>query len=120
MYKDNKNEKTMRKTLSKNSTKRGFHVILQKHSTGTTETQEGSASIKSHPTNTRPRKKARQTDVCYCLGKQSIYTQLAVRQLMCICDCQVKRCIYDLKQGHAREKGSKLRPRVNRRCQAMI
>jgi hypothetical protein len=76
-----------------------------KHLIGTTETQEGSASIKSHPTNTRPGKRERKNDVRDCLGKQSVYTQLAVRQPTYVHDCQGKRSVYVLKQGQAREKG---------------
>jgi hypothetical protein len=70
-----------------------------KHLVGTTETQEGSKSIKSHPANTLPGKRARQTDVHNCSSNQSVYTQLAVRQSMCIYDCQGKRHTYALKLG---------------------
>jgi hypothetical protein len=119
MYKDNTNEKMKRKTSPKNSTKRGFSVIprvLNRHYRDLRRLNKYQIPPRKHQT----KKTGKEKGVRDCFTKKSIYTQLAVRQPVCIRDCQAKRSVYDLNQGQAREKGWKLRPRVNRRCQEMI
>jgi hypothetical protein len=104
MYKDNKNEKMKRKTSPKNSTKRGFPVIpqvLNRHYRDLRRLSKHQIPPSKHQT----KKTGKEKGVRDCLGKQSVYTQLAVRQPVCIRDCQAKRHVYALKQGQAREKG---------------
>jgi hypothetical protein len=55
-----------------------------------------------------------------CSREKIVYTLVAVRQQVCIHNCQGKKGVYALKQGQAREKGRKLRLRVNRICQVVI
>jgi hypothetical protein len=119
MYKDNKKEKMKRKTSPRNSTKRGFLVIpreLNRHYRDLRRLNKHQIPPNKHQT----KKTCMEKCVCDCLGKQSIYTQLVARQPACIRDCQGKRHVYSLKQDQVREKCSKLWPRVNRSCQAMI
>jgi hypothetical protein len=104
MYKENKNEKMKRKTSPKNSTKRRFLVIPQvvnRHYRDLRRLNKHQIPPKKHQTN----KTCKDKGVCDCLSKQSVYMQLAVRQSVCIHECQEKRRVYDLKQGQAREKG---------------
>ena len=71
----------------------GF-LSSHKHLTGTTETQEDSTNIKSHPTTTRPNKQARKTDVRDFLGKQSVYTHLVEGRPVYVRDYQGKKHVY--------------------------
>jgi hypothetical protein len=103
MGEDNKNEKMKRKTSPRNSTKRGFHVIpqaLNRHYRDLRRLSKHQIPPSKHQT----KKKGKKTDVRDCSGKQSIYMQLAVRQHVCIPDCQGKIRVYALKQGQEREK----------------
>jgi len=75
------------------------------HSTVTTETQEDSANIKSHPETTKPSKQAQEDEVLDCSRKQSICTQLAEGQPAYICDCQEKNHVYVSKTKPGKGEG---------------
>jgi hypothetical protein len=96
MYKDNKNENMKRKTSLKNSTKRGFPIIpqvLNRHYKDLRRLKKHQIPPNKHQTN----KTGKEKGVCDCLGKQSVYMQLAVRQPACIHNYQGKRHVYALK-----------------------
>jgi hypothetical protein len=104
MYKDNKNKNMKRKTSPKNSTKRGFPVTPQVLNRNYIDLRR----LSKHqipPSKHQTKKICKEKGVHDCLGKQSVYTQLAVRHPACIRDSQEKRRVYSLKQGQAREKG---------------
>jgi hypothetical protein len=75
------------------------------------------------PPNNHQTQENKQGNLMYvsCLGKQSIYTYLAEGQPACMYVTVKPKSAYMFqKQGQAREKTEKIRPRVNRSCQAMI
>jgi hypothetical protein len=119
MYKDNQNEKVMRKTPPKNSTPDRF-LSSHRHLTVTTETQEDSANIKSHQQPPNPVNKQRR--LMYVIVQGNIaYVRRLQRDNPCIYVTVKPKTVYMFqKQIQAREKAEKLRPRVNRGCQAMI
>jgi hypothetical protein len=85
MYKDNKIEKMKRKTSPKNSTKRGFPVIPQALNRHYRDLRRLSKH-KIPPNKHQTKQKGKEKCVCHCLGKQCVYTQLAVRQHACVRD----------------------------------
>jgi hypothetical protein len=55
--------------------------------------------LKTYPTVTKPRKKARGSGIRDCSREKGVYMPLAVGQQACIRGCQGKKGIYLLKQG---------------------
>jgi hypothetical protein len=92
-----------RKTLPKYSTKRGFFVISQVLNRHYRDLRRLSKH-KIPPSKHQTKQNSKEKGVRDCLGKQCVYTQLAVRQHPCVCNCQAKMRVYALKQGQAREK----------------
>ena len=75
------------------------------HLTITTETQEDSPIIKTHPTTTKHIKQEKEADVRNYSMKQHVCTQILEGQHAYICDCQAKTYVYVSKIKLGKEEG---------------
>jgi hypothetical protein len=104
MYKDNQNEKVMRKTPPKNSTPDRFPVIPQALNSHYRDPRR----LNKHqipPNNHQTQQTSKEGDVRDCSRKQSVCTQLAEGQPTYIRDCQAKNHVYVSKTKPGKGEG---------------
>jgi hypothetical protein len=103
MYKDNQNEKVMRKTLPKNSTPDRFLVIPQTLNSHYRDPRR----LNKHqipPSNHQTQKTRKEVDVCDCFKEtEHMYAQLAEGQPTYICQLSSKNQTHICFKNKARQ-----------------